>query len=88
MNSDLTLKKKEEIVKKSVSEEVRVEVTIWRLGTNIEYRTIAALFGLGRSTACEIVLDTCEVIDRHLMPRYVRVSQNESFREIIDGFQL
>ena len=85
MNSDLTLKDKK-IGKKSVCEEVRVEVTIWRLGTNIEYRTIAALFGLGRSTACEIVLDTCEVIARHLMPRYVRVPQNESFWEMAFSF--
>ena len=73
--------------RKSISVEVRVAITIWRLGTNIEYRTIAAPFGLGRSTACEIVLDTCEVIARHLMHKYVRVPQNESLREIIDGFQ-
>ena len=45
------------------------------------------MFGLGRSTACEIVLDTCEVIAHHLMPKYVRVPQNESLREIIDDFQ-
>ena len=67
--------------------EAQVAITIWRLGTNIEYRTIAALFGLGRSTVCERVLDTCEVIARHLMPTYVRVPQNECFRDIIDGFQ-
>ena len=69
-----------------VSVEARVAITIWRLGTNVEYRTIAALFGLGRSTVGEIVLDTCEVIARHLMPRYVRVPQNESLKEIIEGF--
>ena len=67
--------------------EARVAITIWRLGTNIEYRTIAALFVLGRSTVCEIVLYTCEVIARHLKPKYVRVPQNECLRDIIDGFQ-
>lgn len=70
-----------------VSVEARVAITIWRLGTNIEYRTISALFGLGRSTVCEIVLETCEVIAHHLMPRYVRVPQNERLKEIIDGFE-
>ena len=40
--------------------EARVAITIWKLATNAEYRTIAALFGLGRSTVGEIVLDTCE----------------------------
>ena len=41
-----------------ISVEVRVAVTIWRLVTNTEYQTIAALFELGRSTVGEIVLET------------------------------
>ena len=43
-----------------ISVEVRVAVTIWRLAKNTEYQTIAALFGLGRSTVGEIFLETCE----------------------------
>ena len=70
-----------------VSVEERVAVTIWRLATNIEYRTIGALFGLGRSTVGEIVLDTCEFIVVHLLPKYVRVPRNETLREIVDGFE-
>ena len=42
----------------AVSVEARVAVTIWRLATNSEYRTITQLFGLGRSTVAEIVIDT------------------------------
>ena len=53
----------------------------------MEYRTIAELFGLGRSTVGEIVLDTCEVIASHLMPRYVRVPQNDALRDVVDGFE-
>ena len=33
----------------------QIAVTIWRLATNIEYRTISALFGIGISTVCTIV---------------------------------
>ena len=62
--------------------EARVAITIWRLGTNIEYRTISALFGLGKSTECEIVLETCEVIACHMMPRYVHGGSH-----FVDGFQ-
>lgn len=40
-----------------ISVEARVALTIWRLGTNIEFRTLAELFGLGRSTVGEVVLD-------------------------------
>ena len=67
--------------------EMRVAITIWRLATNIEYRTIAALFGIGRSTVCEVVIDTCEAITYHLMPKYVRIPKNESLQDIVDGFQ-
>ena len=45
-----------------VSVEARVIVTIWRLATNVEYCTIAGLFGLSRSTVGEIVLYTCNAI--------------------------
>ena len=57
----------------TVSVEVRVAVTIWKLGTNVKLRTLAVLFGLGRSTVSEIVLDTCDAIMCHLLPKYVRI---------------
>ena len=70
-----------------VSVEARVAVTIWRLATNVEYRTIAGLFGLGRSTVGEIVLDTCDAIAIFLLPKYVCVTQEDAFlQEIVDGF--
>ena len=65
----------------------RVAVTLWRLATNIEYRTIAELFGLGRSTVCEIVIDTCDAIAGHLAPRHIYIPQNESLKEVVDGFE-
>ena len=71
-----------------VSVEVRVAVTIWRLATNVKYRTIAQLFGLGRSTVGEIVLETCEVIAEQLLPKYVHVPSDNRLREIVDGFRL
>ena len=45
---------------------MRVDVTIWTLSTNIEYRTIAALFKLDRPTVCELVADTSDAITNHL----------------------
>ena len=74
-------------LRQPISVDARVAITIWRLGTNTEYRTIAALFGIGRSTACEVVLETCEAIALHLIPKYVCIPQNEKLRETIDGFR-
>ena len=42
-----------------VSVEERVAVTIWKLATNVEYRTLSSLFGLGRSTVSKIVVEIC-----------------------------
>ena len=64
--------------------EERVAVTIWRLATNIEYRTLAAL---GRSTVGEIVVETCQAISRHLFSQYVKVPQQSKLREIVDMFE-
>ena len=35
--------------------EKRVAITLWRLGTNQEYRSVAHLFGVGTSSVCNIV---------------------------------
>ena len=66
--------------------EVRVAVTLWRLATDIEYRTITALFGLGRSTVGEIVLESSQTIACYVMPRYVVIPTTDGLREIVDGF--
>ena len=63
------------------------EQTIWRLATNIKYRTIAAMFGVGISTVCTIVLQTTHVITEHLLPRYVCIPNEERLKEIIKDFE-
>ena len=37
----------------------RVAIALWRLGTNVEYRTISHLFGVGLSSVCVIVHEVC-----------------------------
>jgi hypothetical protein len=71
----------------AVTVEARVAVTIWRLATNSKYRTIAELFGLGRSTVGEIVMDTCGIIAKHFFNRYVYMPQGDRLRQIVDGFE-
>ena len=40
----------------------------------VEYRTLAQLMGIGRSTACEIVNSVCEAITSHFLSRYISIS--------------
>lgn len=70
-----------------VSVEARVALTVWRLGTNVEYQTISELFGLGRSTVAEVVVDTCDAISCHLIAKYIKIPQEEHLQEVIDGFE-
>ena len=65
----------------------RVAVTVWKLATNVEYRTLSSLFGLGRSTVGKIVIETCRAISTHLLPQYVQIPCEEKLREIVDGFE-
>ena len=62
-------------------------MTIWRLATNVEYRTLSELFGIGKSTVGEIVIETCYVIATHLLPQYVYIPKGEKLKEIVDGFE-
>ena len=73
------------VFREAISVEARVAITIWRLATNEEYRTIASLFGVGRSTAGEIVLDTCDAIANHLLPRFVTL-QRGGYRRWSNGW--
>ena len=70
-----------------VSVEERVAVTVGKLATNVEYRTLSSVFGLGRSTVGEIVIETCEVITSKLMSKYVYIPQDCRLREVVDGFE-
>ena len=74
-------------MREPVSVEERVAVTIWKLATNVEYRTLASLFGLGRATVGRIVVETCSEIAMHLLPRYVQIHSGEKLKEIIEGFE-
>ena len=75
-------------LRQPISVEQRVAVTIWKLASNIEYRTLAGLFGIGRSTACEIVNETARQIVTHLLPKYVKIPSGDRLKEIVEGFEL
>ena len=72
---------------KPVSVEEWVAVTIWKLATNIEYRTLASLFGFGWSTVGKIVVETSHTISTHLLPKYVKIPDGDKLKDIIEGFE-
>ena len=74
------------MVRMPLSIEERVAITLWRLGTNIEYRSIAHLFGVGLSTVCVTVHEVCTSIVNALRQRYIRIPTGEDAQTVVDGF--
>ena len=50
-------------------------MTMWRLATNVDYRTLSELFGMGQSIAT------------HLLPQYVYTPKGEQLKEIVEGLE-
>ena len=74
-------------VTKAISIEKRVAITLWTLATSCEYRTVAHLFGVGRSAVCFIVNETCNAIVKVLMPLYIKFPSGHEIRRIVYGFE-
>ena len=60
--------------------------TLWYLAAFSEYRTDAHLFWIARSTACEIVLETCEAIISLLPQQYNKYPKGSQLQSVVDGF--
>ena len=46
---------RQELLRSTISVDQRVTIALWRLGTNMDYRTISHLFGVGVSSVCVII---------------------------------
>ena len=72
---------------KCISTEKRVAVTLWCLATPTEYRTLAHLFGIARSTVCMIVHNTCKAIVDVLIKEYIRFPVGQDLKDVVSGFE-
>ena len=82
-----TLRRGNTVMRKAISVEQRVAITLWCLAIPAEYRTIAHLFGVAQSTVCETVHETSQAIVSALREKYIRFPSNENVDAIVDGFQ-
>ena len=74
--------------RKAIKVRHQVAMTLYWLADTAQCRTIANLFGVGKSTVCGIVKQVCEVIVRILLPRYIYVPRSrQEVQEKIEGFE-
>ena len=59
--------------RKAISVRERVAITLYRLADTASYRTVSNLFGVGKSTVCQIVLEVCSFIVEVLFKRLVHL---------------
>lgn len=70
--------------------EKRVAIGLYALGSSAEYRSIGNLFGIGKSTVCEIVLDFCQEVWDTLKPLHMNSFPltREKIEELVRGFEM
>lgn len=66
--------------------EKRVAVALWRLASNIDYRTVSSLFGVGKSTVCKCVRDVCHAVVTLLRPVYLRPPSEQELSDSAHHF--
>ena len=74
-------------MRKAITVEQRLAVTIWFLATPCEYRTIAHLFGIARSTVCEVVQETCAATVKSSLHKYIEFPSGDKLDSLVDGFK-
>ena len=82
------LQRKDTIMRKAISVEKRVAITLWFLATPSEYRTIGHLFGVARSTVCIIVHSTMNAIVSVLLGKYIVFPTGQHLSTVINGFEM
>ena len=73
--------------RQAISVEKGVGINLWCLATPCEYRILAHLFGVARSTVSTIVHETCEAVVLTLMKTYIKFPAGEELRKVVDGFE-
>lgn len=83
------LKKQDTNFRKAIPVRKRIAVALFYLSSAAEYRVISALFGIGKSTACEIVDEFCSCVIKLLMPKFVKFPQTvEQLRVGVQEFEM
>ena len=75
---------------RAISLRERVAITLYTLADTVSYSTVSNLFGLGKSTVCQIVLEVCTCIVEVLFKRLVHlpVTRQDIETEVAAFFML
>ena len=72
--------------RKAIPVDKRAAICFWHLATNEDLRSLAWRFGVGKSTACEIINEVCQAVVEILLPQVIKWPSGEKLLNVIDGF--
>ena len=65
---------------------ILIAIALWFLSTNFDYRTIGRLFGVSKATVCIVTKEVCPLIVDTLFPKYIRIPNGDSLKQVVQGF--
>lgn len=83
-----SLRKEDTNCREAIPLEKRIAIAVYALGSSGEYRSIANLFGVGKSTVGKILIDFCNVVWSVLKPQYMNYFPltKETIDDCVSGF--
>ena len=78
--------RKDTAMRRPVTVEQRIAITLWCLATPSEYWTIAHLCGVAHSTVCEIIHEPCDAIVSTLLRTYITFSSGQQLDGVVEAF--
>jgi len=73
-------------MRKAISVERRLALTLYYLALTAEYRTTAHLFGVSTPFVCVCIKDVCEAINRRFA-RDISFPQEEDLVQVLNGYE-
>ena len=64
----------------------RVAIAVYWMTSAGEYRAIANLFGVGKSTVHKCIHDVCTAMAENILDKYVKFPADDDLQHVIDGF--
>ncbi len=65
----------------------RVAIAVWKLATNVDYRSVAHLFGVSRATACKCLKAFCSAMEDILWPEVMQFPNADTLQEMANYFE-
>ena len=82
-----SVKRKDTKLRKAISSQKRIAITLYFIGSTAEYRTIANLFGVSKSFVCQCIKDVSEVIVTKLMTVFLSIPKGDELLDIMKEYK-